>query len=316
MASRTILATLLIALAASSTLASAWTASGVSALPPGAQVLPDGDVAVPDVGAGPAWWTEEVRERARAAGLRGLAYDFSTGEEIDIATNYPHQVVIRPGLQIFPDSIFPGWCTAAFVFGARPIGYDAISTAGHCTLHAGDQVFGLVAPTTILFFGATSSTTGNGGIGNDWALIDVFSTWEPVTDADVALVGGPCGEITATTLSGVPSRTIKHVGHGLAVGLTGTPRVGTLTGLTSTYATYNAITQGGDSGSPVLVTVSLAVATEAEDADAVVCAEGKALAIHTHTSVTCYTPCQKYGTRITLVPGVVANGDYAPVNVV
>lgn len=319
MALRTCALALLATLAFLSTSATpALTATGSPALPPGAVVLPDGDIAVPDIGEGPAWWTKEVRDRAYEAGLRGLAYDFERGEDVNPTLHYPHQVLIRPGTQIFPDSIFPGWCTAAFVFGPRALGYDAISTAGHCTLYAGDPVFGLVAPSTVLFFGATRVTTGSGGIGNDWAVIDVDPLWEPATDADVAIIGGPCGEVTATSLSQVPSRTVKHVGHGTAVGTGGTPRVGTLTGLTSTYATYTSITQGGDSGSPVLVTVDLRVATdgEAEDADTLICAEGTALAIHTHTSITSFTPVLKYGTRITLAPGTVANGDYLPARVI
>lgn len=294
-----------------------------SPLPPGATVLPDGTVAVPDVGEAPAWWTEEVREKAREAGRRGLAYDVERDEMVDLKAAYPSQALIRPGTQIFPQSIL-GWCTAAFAYGGRwPWGHDMIATAGHCT-DPGDDVFALAAPSTILHFGRTWTSTGTwgSGIGNDWALIDVFYEWEPYVDADVAWVGGPCG-LYAGTFQQAPSRLVKHVGHGLGVGTGGTPRAGRLVGLTSTTATYESVTNGGDSGSPVLLTVEVAVHVEGgtladasdADADAVrVCGEGRALAIHTHTSLPCTAYyCLKYGTRVTAIPEPLAHGDGTPI---
>jgi hypothetical protein len=276
-------------------------------LPPGAIRMPDGTVAVPALGEPPAWWTPDVREKARVAGELGLAYDFSTDEFVDVRAATPTQALVRPGSMIFPDSVFPTWCTAAFTFE----GETQISTAGHCT-SVGDRVYAafpaprsLVA-TRVLALGITTASV-NGGLGNDWALIDVAPRWLGLVDADVAYWGGPCGEHAG---NGFLSGIVAHVGHGIGTGTGGTPRAGQLVSLTSSQANYTAETQGGDSGSPVLLL---------DDPLNAGCAF-KALAIHTHSSGVCLrvdeylatVTCRKYGTRVTAVPGAVDDGDGLP----
>ena len=266
------------------------------------------EVAVPSLGEPPAWWTPEVREKARIAGEMGLAYDFSTDEFVDVRAATPTQAIVRPGSQIFPDSVFPAWCTAAFTFD----GETKISTAGHCT-SVGDRVYvafpsprSLVA-TRVLALGTTSASV-NGGLGNDWALIDVAPRWLGLVDSDVAYWGGPCGEhADGSHLSGI----VAHVGHGMGTGTGGTPRLGQLVSLTSSQANYTAETQGGDSGSPVMLL---------DDAADPTCAF-RALAIHTHSSLVCLhgegiivtVTCRKFGTRVTAIPGTVDDGNLLPV---
>lgn len=260
--------------------------------------LADGDAAVPDLGEAPAWWTPEVREKARLAGEQGLAYDFATDEFVDVRAAMPTQAIVRPGSMIFPDSVFPLWCTAAFTFDGK----TKISTAGHCT-SVGDRVYTAFSPTRVLALGTTVAST-NGGPGNDWALISIATTWQGLVDSDVAYWGGPCG---AHADGGHLTGVVAHVGHGIGTGTGGTPRVGQLVSLASSQANYTAETQGGDSGSPVLLL------------DASACAF-KALAIHTHSSLVCINAdyvvtitCRKMGTRVTAVPGTVDDGNLLPV---
>ena len=215
-------------------------------LPADAVQAPDGSVVTPLIGEGPAWWTPEVRDKALAAGRLGLGYDFERDEMVDVAAATPSQVFIRPGTQIFPNSIFPGWCTAAFTFYWE----SSISTAGHCTLYAGDPVFALAAPTTVINFGSTWDRAG-GWIGDDWALISIDWPWNTFADSDVALIGGPHGA------GGWGFPLLKHVGHGTAVGTGGTPRAGLLTGDWGSYVTFEGVVQGGDSGSPLLEALPL-----------------------------------------------------------
>lgn len=275
---------------------------------PRVQTAPDGALVVPLVGAPPAWWTAEVREQAILAGQQGLGYDFALQTAAVVPTGgYPSALFLRPGMQIFPDSVFPGWCTAAFAFGPRSVGYDKISTAGHCTETVGDDVFALAAPTLVVHFGATSSTTGNGGVGNDWALIDVFPTWEPFVDADVAVIGGPCGRVTTNDYWALPSQSVNHYGWGFGeTGTTfGTPRGGHLEALYPTYAVFWTRNAGGDSGSPVTL----------QDNSPSCLTGGRALVILTHGDLHCpLDTCNAYGTRITLVPGTMGNGDLLPLD--
>lgn len=263
---------------------------------------PDGRMVAPLVGGeGPAWLTPEVAEKAKAAGKLGLAYDADTDQMVDLAAAYPTQALVRPGTQIFPESILPGWCTAAFTFGSE----WQISTAGHCT-DAGDAVFLIPYHKIVSYFGITSVSTGNGGIGNDWALIDVLPSWRNRVDSDVAWVGGPHG------VADYPYTLLKHVGHGTAVGTGGTPRLGFLLGWEPNYVTFDGQVQRGDSGSPLLQAFA-SPGPHASDDDAFV--GDPALGIITHG--TCGTwDCilvepPYYATRIDLV-GTPDDGDFLP----
>jgi hypothetical protein len=105
---------------------------------------------------------------------------------------------IRPGallLFIDLDAGSIGWCSAAHVYGGR------ISTAGHCGKN-GDVVsmVGLVGDRlpVLLDIGTISSSTGDGGVGRDWALISINPAYTSLLSPTMAFWGGPRGVFTKT----------------------------------------------------------------------------------------------------------------------
>jgi hypothetical protein len=165
---------------------------------------------------------------------------------------------------ILPESLFPGWCTAAFVFEDR----SKIATAGHCT-EVGDSVLALALPSTLFVFGRTSESTGAAGVGNDWATIEILPEWRVFTDPAVALVGGPCGRAP----EGFPP-LLKFVGHGIGLGTGGTPRLGFYDGEAEGGFRALGLNMPGDSGAPVLEVTQSVLASG--------CIGGGAVGILTH----------------------------------
>ena len=180
---------------------------------------------------------------------------------------------IRPGallLTIEGDSV--GWCSLAHVYGA-PGSYD-ISTAGHCgrvgataTVIAGFGNRAGVLNPILLDFG-TFVTSTDGGLGNDYAMIDIKPRFQSLVTPTMPVWGGPRGVFTrsgsvasATFSDGqlIPTvttkpdpflaQTIVHYGHGTGIGTGGTPRAGSaLTWGATRYMFFGAISPG-DSGS-------------------------------------------------------------------
>ena len=174
---------------------------------------------------------------------------------------------IRPGawlLYISGNSI--GWCSAAHVFGSP--GSYRVSTAGHCG-KTGDIVsmIGLVGDSVpvVLDIGRTS-TSVDGGLGNDYAFIDVFPEYQHLVTPTMAFWGGPRGvytsqgDVAATSGSRIPPgitlnpnpalvQQIVHYGHGTGVGAGGTPRsASAISWRADTFMFFGAISPG-DSGS-------------------------------------------------------------------
>ena len=183
---------------------------------------------------------------------------------------------IRPGgwlLTVTDKEI--GWCSMAHVYGAP--GSYSISTAGHCG-KTGDR--GTVIAATgnradatgvvLLDFGKYSRSTGDAGIGKDWALISVDPAYQNLVSPTMPVWGGPRGIYTktgdvvgaqlitpkgaispkvTTTPDPLLAQQIVHYGHGAGIGAGGTPRSGTaITWRSTYYAFFGAITPG-DSGS-------------------------------------------------------------------
>src|SRR3954466_1916710 len=148
---------------------------------------------------------------------------------------------IRPGawlLTVTDDEV--GWCSMAHVYGA-PGSYQ-VSTPGHCGKN-GDlgTVIGVVgnhtfngAPVPVLLdFGKYSRSTGDGGIGKDWALISVDPAYQNLVTPAMAFWGGPFGIYRKTgaivaanlfagsgpTVSVTPdpllAQGVVHYGHGV-----------------------------------------------------------------------------------------------------
>src|SRR4051795_4917697 len=233
---------------------------------------------------------------------------------------------IRPGawlLTVTPDEV--GWCSMAHVYGSP--GAYSVSTAGHCG-KAGDYgtVIGVVgnktfegAPIPVLIdFGKYTRSTGDAGIGKDWALISVSSTWQNLVTPTMAFWGGPIGlfthvgqvvsgDLTKGRVSANPDpvavQQILHYGHGAGIGTGGTPRSGTgIAFFSNRFVFFGAITPG-DSGSGSNVLTGDNVGDERE-----------ALGINTHIYVDASLRTgvgYLAGTRATLV-GTPANGQLLP----
>jgi hypothetical protein len=235
---------------------------------------------------------------------------------------------IRPGawvLLINDNSV--GWCSLAHVYGAP--GSYAVSTAGHCGKPGdvatvigavGDhQINGQAVP-VLLDFG-TFQTSHDGGLGNDWALIPVFSQHQSLVTPTMAFWGGPIGMYSAqgelvdpqltgnnpgATLNPDPAlaQQIVHYGHGTGIGAGGTPRSGTAIAWgPSHFMFFGAITPGDSgSGANTLTGDSLG-------------ANREAAGIITHIWV---DPLMRQGlgimggTRATQVGGTLANGQLLP----
>jgi hypothetical protein len=240
---------------------------------------------------------------------------------------------IRPGAWLLLlDDRGIGWCSAAHVFGS-PGAYQ-ISTAGHCgkvgdvvTMlgAAGDHTISGVPVPVLLDVGKISKSTGDGGIGNDWALIDVDERYQHLVTPTMAFWAGPVGMFTSTgrvvdvsvfggrfidpevtvTPNAALVQQILHYGHGVVVGTGGTPRSGTsITWNTDSFIWFGAITPG-DSGSGSNTLLGDSVGDQRE-----------AAGINTHIFVD--SNLSKYGlgylagTRATKVSGTLANGQLLP----
>jgi hypothetical protein len=234
---------------------------------------------------------------------------------------------IRPGafvLLMNDNSI--GWCSLAHVYGSP--GTYKISTAGHCG-NVGDTatvigvlgdktVAGLAVP-VLMDIGKFTTSTGDGGIGNDWALVTVDAPYQPLVTPTMAFWGGPIGMYTPTgevvavnTNNGEVSVTpdpalvqqIVHYGHGTGIGAGGTPRSGTaITWKPDHFAFFGAITPGDSgSGSNTLTGDTVGANREAAGINTHIYVDGS---MRTGLGIMA-------GTRATKVSGTLANGQILP----
>ena len=235
---------------------------------------------------------------------------------------------IRPGawlLLITKDSV--GWCSAAHVYGS-PGSYQ-ISTAGHCgktgdkayMLGAvgGDGTGGLSDLPVLLPIGSFSRSTGDAGIGKDWALISIAPQYQSLVTPTMAFWGGPVGTYTATgelaggdlvkgTVSANPdpflAQDIVHYGHGAGIGAGGTPRTAAAINWRSTYFTAFGAISPGDSGSGSNTLTGDSVGSERECAG---------INTHLYVDASLRTGLGVFaGTRCTLVAASLANGQLIP----
>ena len=229
---------------------------------------------------------------------------------------------IRPGaflLLINDGSI--GWCSMAHVYGSP--GSYAVSTAGHCG-KAGDTAtaIGLVGNRlpVLLDFGRFSTSTGDSGLGRDWALIPVDSQYQSLVTPTMAFWGGPIGMYTAegevvdTNLEGNGdvevnpqpnlAQGIVHYGHGAGIGAGGTPRAGAAIAWLPDHFMFTGAITPGDSGSGANTLTGDGLGDNRE-----------AAGIITHLWVDSLMRDGigiMGGTRATLVGGSLANGQILP----
>jgi hypothetical protein len=233
-------------------------------------------------------------------------------------------VGIRPGawvLLLTGGSI--GWCSLAHVYGSP--GSYAISTAGHCgkngdtaTVIAAFGNRGGLAGPVLLDFG-TFSNSHNGGLGNDWALINISSAYQSLVSPTMCFWGGPRGKYTKTggiatvnwnngrvTINPDPflAQAVVHYGHGAGVGTGGTPRAGTSIHWGASHFMFFGAISPGDSGSGANTLTGDTVGANME-----------AAGIMTHLYI---DPLMRQGlgimggTRATAVSGTLANGQIVP----
>jgi hypothetical protein len=234
---------------------------------------------------------------------------------------------IRPGawlLFVTADSV--GWCTAAHVYGA-PGSYQ-ISTAGHCG-KVGDTAYmlgavggdgsGLEDLPVLLPIGSFSKSTGDAGIGKDWALISIAPAYQSLVTPTMAFWGGPIGTFTKTgeavgadltrgDVSVTPDpflvQDLVHYGHGTGIGAGGTPRTAAAINWRADYFTAFGAISPGDSGSGSNTLSGDTVGAQRECAG-----------INTHLYVdgSLRTGLGVFaGTRCTLVAATLANGQLVP----
>lgn len=234
---------------------------------------------------------------------------------------------IRPGawLLLLEDGGV-GWCSMAHVYGSP--GNYTVSTAGHCgktgdvatVIAAFGNRDGVLNP-VLLDFGTFSKSTGDGGIGKDWALIKVNPAYQHLVSPTMCAWGGPrgmytkSGQIVTGDLSGRGSpvtinpdvglaQFILHYGHGTGMGATGTPRIGFAQNWASTHFSFFGAIAPGDSGSGSNALSGDGVGTLNE-----------AAGINTHLYV---DPSLRTGTgfmagtRATAVSATLANGQIVP----
>jgi hypothetical protein len=236
---------------------------------------------------------------------------------------------IRPGAWLLLiDDQGVGWCSAAHVYGS-PGSYQ-ISTAGHCG-KTGDKAYMLGAVggdgsgdvltglPVLLPIGSFSRSTGDAGIGKDWALIAVAPEYQSLVTPTMAFWGGPVGTYTTTgdlvgadltkgDVSVTPdpflAQDIVHYGHGAGIGAGGTPRTAAAITWRDTYFTAFGAISPGDSGSGSNTLTGDSVGSERECAG-----------INTHLFVdsSLRTGLGTFaGTRCTLVAATLANGQLIP----
>lgn len=188
----------------------------------------------------PAWYTPELHARVMAAGDEGVALPAG----VDVPASSLTFLGIRPGQLIIVGSVLGGFsqCTSNFVF--RSGSKYAIGTAGHCGA-VGQQVSMLFAPRGLVNIGQVIKSTGDAGVGNDFALISIRSTLNRFVSPSMAYWGGPKKAYSSTSVPLV----VKHAGWGLVIGAGGTPRAGIGTYYSPTLYRFIGAITFGDSGS-------------------------------------------------------------------
>ena len=187
----------------------------------------------------PSWATEGLYRAAMEGGRRGVTLPSSVEVPAAAALAF---LGIRPGELLYikyPNGF--ALCSSNFVFhnGAN----YAIGTAGHCG-QAGQQVFMVFAPRVFKHIGQIIKSTGDAGIGNDFALISIDPALNSFVSPSMAFWGGPTSAYAGTAVPGL----VRHIGWGVGLG-DGMPRMGLGTYYSSTRYYFDGVIFLGDSGS-------------------------------------------------------------------
>lgn len=163
--------------------------------------------------------------------------------------------VLCTGLR--PGSRYNGGCTLNFVYTDGTNTF--MGTAGHC-IGVGTSVF---VP-TVGTVGTVVFSTGNAGLGNDFALVQLNAFGAGIVNPEMCNWGGPTGGFAGVNILG---QTVVQTGHGSVVGLPNfvhippRPRAGVGVSIGATSYMWAGATVPGDSGSPVELQSGLALGT-------------------------------------------------------
>lgn len=194
--------------------------------------------------AAPSWFTPELHQKVLAANHTPVALPASAA----IPTSSLAFLGIRPGQLLIIEG--GTLCSSNFVFTNGSQFF--IGTAGHCG-NVGDQVTMLYLPGGLVDIGTIVSSTGDAGIGNDFALIAIHESLSGDVTGSMAWWGGPTGVYT-----GSGPAVVQHAGWGLVIGTGGTPRVGLGVTWTPNEWRFEGAITPGDSGSGAIVLGGLA----------------------------------------------------------
>ena len=210
-------------------------------LPKGAIPLETGGYALELKAPVPDWYTPQLHQRVIAAGRDGVPVPAEASKEYSSLAF----MGIRPGAWI----LSPGGCTTNFVFGSS--GSYSIGTAGHCG-SVGEEVTLIALPGVLMNIGRISKSVDN-GIGDDFALIDIYPEMQEFVNPSMSYFAGPTGSAQPAF-----GDVVVHSGHGLVIGTGGTPRVGVVTYVgpgeetqADTAFGWDGAGSPGDSGSAV-----------------------------------------------------------------
>jgi hypothetical protein len=215
----------------------------------------------------PAWMTPEIRERISDAGPAGVPISRIRGwlgGAQTVTDPCPGvEPYATPQVSAGACQVFPAGCTANFIYHTGEGPFTEISDgrnhfigiAGHCVDHAKQPVFMQIFTGVIAKVGEVKKLLagdigrngrGIGGIGNDFAIIEIDQGFkvEPRSPA-----GGPQGIYT-----GCEPRPVKYWGHGLVVGV-GQGRIegGLATNWFDRSYGWTGVGFPGDSGSGVIL---------------------------------------------------------------
>jgi hypothetical protein len=116
----------------------------------------------------------------------------------------------------------------------------------------GDEVTIVAAPGLLMNIGRVSLSRNN-GIGDDFALIDIYPAMQQYVNPSMAHWAGPTGSANPQF-----GDAVVHSGHGLVIGTGGTPRAGLVTytgpgdtGNNNAAYGWDGAASPGDSGSGV-----------------------------------------------------------------
>lgn len=259
----------LVLIAAASTIALVLTTTGAPAAATNALREPP-----------PFWMTGKIKHRISAAGSEGVPlWRIQRWVDAGLAgERHKGETVAEPCPTVDPYptgantvktgacQVEPYGCTANFIYhkGPEPImppfsdgRHHFIGIAGHCVDHAGQPVFmqtaasGLVVSKVgevekILAGDIGRNGRGNGGIGNDFAIIEIDRGFRVDPQSPV---GGPQGIYT-----GCAPQPVKYWGHGLAVAVgQGRAEGGLATNWYDRSYGWTGVGFPGDSGSGVIV---------------------------------------------------------------